>query len=261
MGKKYRKYKNTMEKFLSSDNGRRFFHVAYSVGAAIVLLGVLFKLNHYPFGSTVLFIGLGTEILIFLISAFDHPTKEYHWEEVFPVLETNETADRPNFSGNSFNETVIPKQTRITTTETVSMSGEIPVEQLASVSENVRKFAQATETLSKISETLSESYNYFSGNAQNSAQNASGFVQQMETLNRNVAGLNTIYEIQLKSISGQIDTIEHINSGLNRIKNMYDDAVPDSGVFRRETEKMTQQLQELNQVYARLLEAMTRKNS
>ncbi|HBG42213.1 MAG TPA: hypothetical protein DDZ96_06185 [Porphyromonadaceae bacterium] len=79
----------------------------------------------------------------------------------------------------------------------------------------------------------------------------------MEALNRNIAGLNTIYEIQLKSISGQIDTIEHINSGLNRIKHLYDDSVPDSAVFRQETEKMTAQLKELNQVYARLIEAMT----
>ncbi|WP_418895407.1 gliding motility protein GldL [Limibacterium fermenti] len=86
---------------------------------------------------------------------------------------------------------------------------------------------------------------------------AADYSQQMEALNRNIAGLNTIYEIQLKSISGQIDTIEHINSGLNRIKHLYDDSVPDSAVFRQETEKMTAQLKELNQVYARLIEAMT----
>ena len=74
----------------------------------------------------------------------------------------------------------------------------------------------------------------------------------MEQLNRNVSGLNTIYEIQLKSISSQIESIEHINSGLNRIREMYDGSVVDSSVFRNETEKMTRQLAELNQVYSRL---------
>ena len=76
-------------------------------------------------------------------------------------------------------------------------------------------------------------------------------------LNRNISGLNTIYEIQLKSISSQIESIEHINGGLNRIREMYDGSVVDSSVFRNETEKMTRQLAELNQVYSRLLQAMT----
>ena len=74
---------------------------------------------------------------------------------------------------------------------------------------------------------------------------------------RNISGLNTIYEIQLKSISSQIESIEHINSGLSRIREMYDGSVVDSSVFRNETEKMTRQLAELNQVYSRLLQAMT----
>ncbi len=79
----------------------------------------------------------------------------------------------------------------------------------------------------------------------------------MEILNRNLSGLNTIYEIQLKTISGQIDTLDRINRGLGRIKEMYEESVPDSSVFRRETEKMTEQIQQLNQIYARLIQAMT----
>ena len=61
----------------------------------------------------------------------------------------------------------------------------------------------------------------------------------------------------MKSISSQIESIEHINSGLSRIREMYDGSVVDSSVFRNETEKMTRQLAELNQVYSRLLQAMT----
>ena len=79
----------------------------------------------------------------------------------------------------------------------------------------------------------------------------------MEQLNRNVSGLNTIYEIQLRSVSSQIEAIEHINGGLNRIKDLYDGSVVDSSIFRSETEKMAAQLAQLNQVYGRLLQAMT----
>lgn len=87
------------------------------------------------------------------------------------------------------------------------------------------------------------------------------YVQQMKDLNRNILGLNTIYEIQLKSISGQLDTLDQINKGLIRIKEMYEGSVPDSSVFRGETEKMTRQIQELNQIYGRLIQAMTNTQS
>lgn len=131
------------------------------------------------------------------------------------------------------------------------------LEQLSGVSENMERFSQVTTSLTDVSDTLLNSYKHITDNSEGINQNSRGYVQQMETLNRNISGLNTIYEIQLKSISSQIESIEHINGGLNRIREMYDGSVVDSSVFRTETEKMTRQLSELNQVYTRLLQAMT----
>lgn len=79
----------------------------------------------------------------------------------------------------------------------------------------------------------------------------------MEQLNRNIMGLNTIYELQLKGVSSQIDNIERINNGLSRIRDMYDGSVTDSSLFRSENERMAQLLAQLNSVYSRLLQAMT----
>ena len=131
------------------------------------------------------------------------------------------------------------------------------LEQLSGMSENMERFSQVTNSLTNVSDTLLTSYKSITDNSDGINQNSRGFVQQMEMLNRNISGLNTIYEIQLKSISSQIESIEHINGGLNRIREMYDGSVVDSSVFRNETEKMTRQLAELNQVYSRLLQAMT----
>lgn len=131
------------------------------------------------------------------------------------------------------------------------------LEQLSGMSENMERFSQVTHSLTNVSDTLLNSYKSITDNSDGINQNSRGYVHQMEQLNRNVSGLNTIYEIQLKSISSQIESIEHINSGLNRIREMYDGSVVDSSVFRNETEKMTRQLAELNQVYSRLLQAMT----
>ena len=131
------------------------------------------------------------------------------------------------------------------------------LEQLSGMSENMERFSHVTNSLTNVSDTLLNSYKSITDNSDGINQNSRGYVQQMEMLNRNISGLNTIYEIQLKSISSQIESIEHINSGLSRIREMYDGSVVDSSVFRNETEKMTRQLAELNQVYSRLLQAMT----
>ncbi len=78
---------------------QRFFNFAYSIGAAIVIWGALFKILHLPMGNLLLTIGMGTEVLMFIITAFERPEKEYHWEDVFPILDTGDPEDRPAFAG------------------------------------------------------------------------------------------------------------------------------------------------------------------
>lgn len=90
-----RKYANFIERFLHGEKGQRFFNFAYSIGAAVVIWGALFKILHLPGGSMLLCIGMGTEIAMFLLTAFDRPPKDYHWEEVFPVLDSHDPGDRP----------------------------------------------------------------------------------------------------------------------------------------------------------------------
>lgn len=83
---KYRNYKNKLEMFLGSRKGRRFLNIAYSWGAAVVILGALFKLLHWPFGNQMLFIGMMTEFLVFFISGLEKPEEQYKWEQVYPEL-------------------------------------------------------------------------------------------------------------------------------------------------------------------------------
>mgnify|MGYP000073017743 CR=1 FL=1 len=74
--------------FLSSERGKRVLNFLYSWGASIVILGALFKLLHIPYANQILFVAMITESIVFFISAFEHPNKEYHWEDVFPVLKS-----------------------------------------------------------------------------------------------------------------------------------------------------------------------------
>ena len=366
MGLKNR-YQNIVEKFLSGESGKRFFQVFYSIGAAIVLVGVLAKLNHWPYGlgDKLLYIGLIVEALVFVVSAFDSPIRDWQWDLVFPVLESNDAEDRPTFGGGGGGGSVIigggkidenvlkagvaassggagkggggpiiiggggfggftgggggsfggftggggsgtgsqvPVSSSVEAVEAMS-SGQVRqsfgipnaveiseedsnaltasikkmaaaadqlskmaemtnatqqyLDQLTEMSENMQKFSSVTNSLTDVSDVLLNSYKSITDNSDGINQSSRGYVHQMEALNRNIQGLNTIYEIQLKSISSQIDAIERINAGLMRIKDLYEGSIADSSVFRSETEKMSQQLHALNGVYNRLLNAMT----
>lgn len=303
---KYKKYKNRLEKFLQSEAGRRFFNYAYSIGAAIVILGALFKILHLPFGNLLLSIGMATEALMFTLSAFDHPAKDYDWEQVFPVLGSKDPEDRPDFSGG--NGTVIignGKGGSVTTSasgvaaitpeaarQAAGLSG-IQLEeedsksltesiqklsaaadqlsrmaeltdatqqylnQLSSISDEMNRLRNATQSLTEVSNVLLNSYQSITDNSDGISEHSQGYVTQMENLNRNIAGLNTIYEIQLKSISSQLDCIDRVNVGLKSIRDMYEHSVTDSSRYCEETEKMTQYMKQLNKIYEKMLTAMT----
>lgn len=317
-----------LQSFMSSYSGKVILNYAYSWGAAVVILGTLFKLTHLPGANIMLFVGMGTEVLVFLISAFDKPYKSYKWESVFPQIKINGAPDKeqddnsvvdmqsnfsvnynssrsiyPNESVNNNSQVSFSDSNNIGATlnsnidnhvvnsgdiangstadggissirnfsvgtninvgvdvdkiENMNSATELYAKQLSEMTESLERFHKSTSSLANISETLAESYKIISENSGNITANSQGYVHQMEILNRNLSGLNTIYEIQLHSISAQLDTIKQVNDGLVRIKEMYENSKDDSEKFHKETELMAKQIEELNMVYARMLQAMT----
>ena len=280
MGKKIRKYKNRVEHFLSGESGQRFFNFAYSIGGAIVIWGALFKILHLPGGNTLLSIGMGTEVLMFILTAFDRPPKEYHWEEVFPVLDTHNPEDRPEEDEDDHNQPAISGVVHVRYGGEVGASGSVAhgspvasgtvatpgtisdasgefVDQMGAIAEQMSRLRQTTEALNHVSETLLASYRAITENSENITQSSTGYVEQMQNLNRNISGLNTIYEIQLKSVSSQLDAIDRVNRGIKEISSMYENTAGASKRYVEESEKMAQYMAQLNQVYAKMLQAMT----
>ena len=283
---KYKRYKNRITVFLSGEKGQRFFNFAYSIGAAVVIWGALFKILHLPGGNALLSIGMGTEVLMFVLTAFDRPPKEYHWEEVFPVLASKNPEDRPEFNGGNGGGSVIIGGGAVGGANAEGVAGgnvagggvaggviyaggEMPgvqnvstvtekyMEQLSAISEQMEKLKETTEALNNVSNVLLESYRAITDNSDNITESSAGYVEQMTSLNRNIAGLNTIYEIQLKSISSQLDNIDKVNKGLKDISSMYERSAAESNRYCEETQRMAQYMQQLNSVYAKMITAMT----
>jgi len=339
--------------FLGSYRGKSIFNLFYGLGAAVAILGTLFKLLHLDGANVMLSIGLGTEVFIFAISALEPPYRNYHWEQVFPILKTHAEGDRPDFqnlpggqvtegmttevyvgdtsipgestqapiqggaqtqaggtvyiggapSGGGSNANgrapftphrnsmaeVTPEQARenygippqvpisdedaATLTDSIKKMGEAVsqlnnladitmvtenyISKLSGMADNLNRFSNATGSLAEVSNVLLDSYRNVTENSDEISANSKGYVEQMGNLNRNLSGLNTIYEIQLKSVSSQIDTIDRVNKGLVHIRDMYENSTGDSDRFSKETEAMADNLARLNMVYARMLEAMS----
>lgn len=239
----YKKYKNRLERYLQSEQGKRFINFAYSIGAAIVILGAMFSILHLPFGYEMLFIGMVTECIVFILSAFDTPIRDYRWEQVFPELSEMDPEKNPslrNAIAQHIPHATSPRGTSCTDAHIM------PPEH-----DQAPKNPYAHPSTSP-----NEAHYLFDHNLSAYSEE---YGKQMDSLNRTLSGLNSIYEIQLKSVSSQIGTIEQINQGLTHLKTVYGDTLPDGTAIKEQTEKMATQLKELNEVYARMLNAMTVK--
>ena len=251
-----------LETFLASERGRRILNRFYSWGAAFVILGALFKLLHISYGDEILLVSMLTEFVVFFISGFERPEKSYDWEAVFPELRGAEEV--PLSESISRREALIQRTQQgapaIQSETRASQSTQPLVSQQTLSSEEVEHLREATAQLARIGSVSSEMtkrYELMALDYSKMSQHSAQYLGEMESLARNVTGLNAIYELQLKSISSQVETIDRINSGLQHIRQMYEGGLPDSEAFGRESAHLTQQLTQLNDVYARLLRALT----
>ena len=176
--------------FFEGEKGQRIFNYFYSLGAAVVLVGALFKLLKWPYADPMLIIGMGTEALIFFLSAFDNPARDYKWERVFsslddedaeginlaelkPQIGTGSACDAPQVAvGQTF---VKPEIAQINADD-VNKAGEATVEY-------IKQLTELNNTLSKL---------------QNSLQ-------------QNIQGLNAMYELQLRDAGAQLDTVNKVH--------------------------------------------------
>ncbi|MCM1163249.1 MAG: gliding motility protein GldL [Muribaculaceae bacterium] len=295
------KLKNKIDTIMTWEGGQRLFNFAYSVGAAIVIWGALFKILHLPGGNTLLCIGMGTEVLMFILTAFDRPPKEYHWEEVFPELDKRQTVEEGSGRTLSGGGTIVvgdlpsgtvvsgaPMQPAATAlgevaglsaSDTQALSDSISrmtaaadqlsqmadlasatqdyLARMSTIAEQMEQLSRTTEALNQVSSVLLESYRTITENSADITANSQGYIARMADLNRNLGGLNTIYEIQLKSVSTQLDSIDRVNRGIKDIRDMYEKSASQSARYCEETEKMSRHIQQLNQVYEKMLNAMT----
>ena len=192
----------------------------YGWGAAIVILGALFKIEHLPGASYMLMAGLGMEAIIFFFSAFEKVHVEPDWSLVYPELAHMQDP----------NSVKRPAQQLDDALERAKIDNEL----VESLNEGLRSFGESAKQLN---ETIS------------SASGISEYNSQIQEGVKNMNALNSLYELQLQASNQQM---EATNLFLQNLQS----SVEDSKKFQEQVSSLAQNLEELNKVYANMLNAM-----
>ena len=270
-----RRYKNIVEKFLSGESGQRFFNFAYSIGAAVVILGALFKILHLTGGNTLLTIGMGTEVLMFVLTAFDRPAREYKWEEVFPVLDSHEEEDRPVFTGGGAGGTVIGGASKediedaydaagVSATgngnSTVIVGGNgiagLSAEESQSLSDSIAKMSSAAEQLSHMAEMTDATANYL-GQLNAISEQMEQLRATTETLNQVSQSLASSYSSSVNdettasanSASSYIEQMENLNRNIGGLNTIYEIQLRSISTQLESIESVNRGLKDIRDMY------------
>lgn len=264
-----------LQKWMDSVPGQTFLNYAYSWGASIVILGTLFKLTHLPGANLMMFVGMGTEVIVFFLSAFDRPFDKTQDGRELPthydiegenggeatassavhnvnaaVYNTNTVASNANAAAPNANAAAPNTNAaayNINNVETAPNAQGAPVAganiiiggtpdaqtlDMGTTPEMASQLADAQtgylEELKRLTETLQK--------VSEQSVRLTRDSEEMENLNRTLTGICKVYEMQLKGASQQIGTIDEINE---------------------QSRRMAQNIEQLNSIYARMIEAMT----
>ncbi|MGL4806033.1 MAG: gliding motility protein GldL, partial [Bacteroidales bacterium] len=242
--------------------GQIFMNTAYSLGAAVVILGALFKILHLPGGTTMLMIGMLTEVLIFTLSAFDHSGDErVEWDRVFPNLKTGKPEDNPlhQIANNEMKASIAAHQ--LSGMNELTDMTQLYLNKLAETTTHLDRFNQATKDLAVVSGSLASSYTTIVDSAAEMKKSTGTYVEQMGLLNRNIEGLSRVYADQLQGITDQVRAISQVHEDLSRMKQLFEGSSQEAEIFKRETERMSGQLIQLNVIYSRMINALTTNNA
>ena len=261
---KQRNKSRTIVDLLATKKGQIFMNTAYSLGAAVVILGALFKILHLPGGRTMLMIGMLTEVFIFTLSAFDRSGDErVEWDRVFPssgisapVLTSEQTSDLDE-SLKHLNESA-KQLSRMADLADITESY---LKKLSETTSHLDRFNQATSQLAGVSGSLADTYTTIADNTSQMKHSTLTYIEQMGTLNRNIEGLSRVYTDQLQGITTQVRAISQVHEDLSRLKLLFEGSSQEAEVFKRETERMSEQLTQLNVIYSRMIYALTTNNA
>ena len=270
--------------FFESKAGKYIKNFIIGLGAAVVLLGALFKIQHWEGAGIMLTAGMLTEAFIFTLLGILPPHKDYYWERYYPNLDENPHIEAYR-TGKKFQPSLAlvgegNKPGNVTQSlDKMLEDAQINPANLRRLNENFQRFNQTLDQVRDISEVTTATNTYaqsaretadalnqmkgtFQGAAStmqvfnNAAQDTANFHEQVQVLSRNLGSLNQIYEVELQDANNHLKAMNKFYGTLVDASDAMATSAQDAQAAKEQMSRLAQNLGQLNQVYGNMLSAM-----
>ncbi|UMY66847.1 MULTISPECIES: gliding motility protein GldL [unclassified Flavobacterium] len=204
---------------------KKAMNFAYGMGAAVVIVGALFKLMHWPGASVMLIVGLGTEALIFGLSAFDPVDKELDWSLVYPELAGGEARKKDAKEDPKDAQGLLSQKL-----DNLLKEAKIDGQLMASLGTSIRNFESAAKGISPAADGIAATKKYS---------------EELERAATQMENLNALYKMQLESQQRNAEANQAIAEGASKLQ--------------EQMKSMTANIASLNNVYGGMLSAMSNR--
>lgn len=244
----------------------------YGIGGAIVIVGALFKIMHWPGASFFLILGLGTEAAIFTVSAFEPPHMDLDWTLVYPEL-----AGMDEDHGHS--HASVNKGSATEQLDNMLTEAKIGPELIESLGEGLRSLSTNANKLSEISDA-SVATNEYTDSLKNAstkvasladtyadasqaltglsdaAESGASTGENLQKMAATLEQLNASYEVQLQGSKQQAETMASMYAGISDLMTNLSESVEDTKQYKQNISELSRNLSALNNIYGNMLTAM-----
>jgi gliding motility-associated protein GldL len=295
----------SLAELVQSSGWKNFIAKLYGLGASVVIVGALFKIQHWPLAGTMLTIGLLTEAVIFFFSAFEPLHEEIDWTLVYPELAgiPEEGEELPSHGGKSrdaalrggggggygggagsaalakFDEMLEKAEitpelfqklgvgmkklgdstANISAMDDISAASSKFMGTMNTANDSLGKLAESYQSTTKVINETGTNYKNIADSLSTIELGGKSYQQQLETLNKNLSALNTVYELQKKGADDHIKETESLYKGLQGLMKDLTESAGDTKKYREQISKLNDNLSALNNVYGNMLSAMNVK--
>jgi gliding motility-associated protein GldL len=279
-----------LSEIVHTSRWKAFMSKLYGWGASVVIIGALFKIQHFPYAGLLLSVGLITEAIIFFFSAFEPLKEEPDWKMVYPQLDPNYSGEEIGFAAvgggggggaglSQFDKMLadagitpdvfdrlssgLKKLTE--TTNNFNAMGDLAAttneyattirkanESLQGLSESARQTARSMNDTSTVYQAIGES-------SKTIETGGRSYHEKLEALNKNLSALNAAYELQLRGANDHVKSSEVVYKGIEGLMKDLSGSADDTKKYREQVAKLNENLGSLNNVYGNMLAAMNVK--
>lgn len=270
--------------FFKTHRGQVVLNFIFAFFAAVVILGALFKIRHWPAADEMITAGLLAEVIVFLVMAFMvPPPEEPHWQRYFPDINKHPDLE-PDFKPTPL---TLPGASNgnpaLTKLEDMLKDADITPANLGRLGDNFKKLGTTVDKMSDITDvvaatgdytaktreaatalgTMKDAYIGAANSIQHFNQAADGtklFHEQVQVLTKNLSSLNTIYELELQDTNNHLKAMNQFYSNLVNASQAMEGSVTDAKKAQEQIAMLANNLGRLNNIYGNMLSAMQGRN-